>query len=129
MGEPTYPTGCVSCCLSNPNGQILTELRDHGNLLAGVDSKARPIERRVTHAVRVEVAAGLVTSALSAEPVSACERSTGEFRTSLATNRRFQCKYFVQGWLESKLTKFVVEITGGHTARVRGVRRGNLGGS
>jgi len=41
------------------------ELSDHGNLLAGVDSKARPIERRVTHAVRVEVAAGLVTSALS----------------------------------------------------------------
>jgi hypothetical protein len=52
-------------------------LRDHGNLLAGVDSKARPIERRVTHAVRVEVAAGLVTSALSAEPVLACERRHG----------------------------------------------------
>jgi hypothetical protein len=50
-------------------------LRDHGNLLAGVDRKARPIERRVTYAVRVEVAAHSVTSALCAvEPVLARER-------------------------------------------------------
>jgi len=41
------------------------KLRDDCKLLAGVDSKARPIERRVTHAVRVKVAAGLVTSARS----------------------------------------------------------------
>jgi len=41
------------------------KLRDDSNLLAGVDSKARPIERRVAHAVRVKVAAGLVTSTCS----------------------------------------------------------------
>jgi hypothetical protein len=43
--------------------------------LVGVDSQARTIKRRVSHAERVEIAASLVTGALSpVQLLSACEQ-------------------------------------------------------
>jgi hypothetical protein len=41
-------------------------LGDDGDFLRRVDGEVRTIERRVAHAIRVEVAAGLVTSTLGA---------------------------------------------------------------
>jgi hypothetical protein len=130
MGEPTYPTCCVSCCPCGPNGQILTKLRDDSNRLAGVDSKARPIERRVAHAVRVKIAAGLVTSTCSAvESLSPCEpwtRSRGKsVRVWRRTGGSSASTLSKSGWNQN-LTQICGEIMAGRTARVWGVSRGNL---
>jgi hypothetical protein len=60
---------------SNRGDRITDKLSDDGDLLVGVDSEARTIERRVSHAIRIEVTTCLITSTLSAvESSSACER-------------------------------------------------------
>jgi hypothetical protein len=62
---------------SNRGDRRTNKLSDDGDLLVGVDSQTRAKERRVSHAIGVEVASSLITGSLSPVKLSsACECSS-----------------------------------------------------